>query len=96
MSHLNESEEGSEEDEEGGNSQYESETGSGSGSSDEDGEESDGDEDEEEDEPVLKYKRFAKEVVVSINEVSSASTGMPIQICCMAVHSKVGLHVSYG
>jgi hypothetical protein len=85
----NGSEEGSGEDEysESGEeeSEEESESGSGSYTEEEDGE-SDGEEDEEE--PVLKYKRFAKEVVTSIND-PGVSDIMPIHICCIAVHSKV-------
>lgn len=83
MANINrsESEEGSEEGE--GGSQYGSESGSGSGSSEEEGEEeSDGE--EEEDEPVLKYKRFAKEVVASLSGTDSL-----VQICCISVHPKV-------
>ncbi len=56
---------------------------SGSSGEDEDGE-SEGEE-EEEDEPVLKYRRFAKEVVSSINQ----QQGMDIFIRCIAVHYKV-------
>ncbi len=70
----------------------ESESGSGSSQSEEDGEEEsggDGEEDEEEEgEPVLKYKRFAKEVVASICD--SSVSGGNVYICCIAVHSKVG------
>lgn len=57
--------------------EYSSEAGSGSS-----GEE----EDHEEEEPVLKYKRFAKEVVSSISEGSDGEKNI---ICCIAVHPKV-------
>ncbi len=45
-----------------------------------------GEEEEEDDEPVLKYRRFAKEVVTSICEGSDGGRNI---ICCMAVHPKV-------
>ena len=48
--------------------------------------ESSDEEDREEEEPVLKYKRFAKEVVSSINEGSDGEKNI---ICCIAVHPKV-------
>ena len=45
-------------------------------------------EEEEDDEPVLKYKRFAKEVVNSLSQ--SGAEGEPKNvIICMAVHPKV-------
>lgn len=48
------------------------------------------DEDEEEDEPVLKYGRFAKEVVNSLRHVPSGVEDEPKNvIVCMAVHPKV-------
>lgn len=81
----------------------ESEDGSGSGGASGSGESSEGDsgsgsgeseseeeeEEEEEIEPVLKYKRFARDVVASISQ-SQGAEGSNV-ICCMAVHSKVGL-----
>ena len=79
-----ESEEGSEDDqdeEEGGSSQMEEEESetSRSGSSEES-------EDEAEEEPVLKYKRFAKEVVTSITDPTAKISA---HICSIAVHPKV-------
>lgn len=65
---------------EGESGEYSSEAGSGS---EEDG-------DDEEPEPVLKYKRFAKEVVNSINEGSDGDKNI---ICCIAVHAKVNMLV---
>lgn len=63
-----------------------SETGSGYSSSEEEEEENDG---EEEEEPILKYRRFAKEVVNSLSQ-SGAAEGEPKNvIICMAVHPKV-------
>ncbi len=60
---------------------------SGSGSTDSDEGEEDGDSSEsDEDEPVLKYKRFAKEVVSS---GEGTLEGLKGHICCIAVHSKV-------
>ena len=44
---------------------------------------------EEEDEPVLKYKRFAKEAVMSISQGAEGEKNI---ICCIAVHPKVRLH----
>ena len=86
MENLTGSEEGTE-DGEGSSQSGSEESGSGSGSSEE-GEESGGEEEEEdEDEPVLKYKRFAKEVVSSINDPRASN--MPVHICCIAVHPKV-------
>ena len=41
---------------------------------------------EEEEEPVLKYKRFAKEVVSIISEGPDGEKNI---ICCIAVHPKV-------
>lgn len=84
------SEEGTEDEEEGeGSSEYETgESVSGSGSSEE-GEEESGGEEEDEDEPVLKYKRFAKEVVSSISDPRTSGI-MPVHICCITVHPKVG------
>ena len=68
----------------------------GSGSYDEDGsctDEEDGSEDEEseeeEDEPVLKYRRFAKEVVDSLSQGSSHDSQAKNVIVCMAIHTKV-------
>ena len=78
-----ESEEASDEEE----GSEESGSGSGSGSSeDEEGEDGEEDESEEEDEPVLKYRRFAKEVVASIIE---SRVDMQVHIHCVAVHHKV-------
>ena len=66
------------------NGSYESsEGGSGSGSEETETES----EEEEETEPVLKYKRFARDVVASISQ-SQGGEGSNV-ICCMAVHSKV-------
>ena len=59
------------------------ETGSGSTATSEEDEEG---EDEEDDEPVLKYKRFAKDVVARISEASDGPANL---ICSMAVHPKV-------
>ena len=77
--------------EEGSYTSGEEESGSGSYEESESGsngtEESSEGEEEKEDEPVLKYKRFAKDVVSSISE--SPSGGKNI-ICCIAVHPKVG------
>lgn len=70
-----------EEDEEGSGSGSES----GTGSSD-DEEEEDSDE-EDESEPVLKYRRFAKDAVASINEGGRAD--LQIHIHCIAVHHRV-------
>lgn len=51
-------------------------------------EEEDEDEDEgEEEEPVLKYKRFAKEVVNALHQSQDGESKNVIQ--CMAVHAKV-------
>ena len=44
---------------------------------------------EEEDEPVLKYKRFAKEAVMSISQGAEGEKNI---ICCIAVHPKVRLY----
>ena len=64
--------------EEGGSD--ESNSGSGSGSTDSADGDGDGSSDSDEDEPVLKYKRFAKEVV---------SSSFEVHISTIAVHSKV-------
>ncbi len=72
-----ESESGSEEEESGDSG--DSEEGSGTGEEDEN--------EEEEDEPVLKYKRFAKEVVASISDPTLPD--LAAHICSIAVHSKV-------
>ena len=68
----------------------------GSGSYDEDGsctDEEDGSEgeesEEEEEEPVLKYRRFAKEVVDSLSQGSSHDSPAKNVIVCMAIHTKV-------
>ncbi|XP_064401865.1 vacuolar protein sorting-associated protein 41 homolog [Halichondria panicea] len=74
-----EEEEGSEEssyEEESGSGESDSETGSGS------------EEDTDEEEPVLKYKRFAKEVVSSIHDGTGMGSGERNIICCIAVHPK--------
>lgn len=75
-------------------SSEESENGSGSGSSSYESSESESgteteteDESEEEVEPVLKYKRFARDVVASISQGQGGEKSNVI--CCMAVHSKV-------
>ena len=71
---------------EDGDSSYEEEEGSSSGGEEEDYEE----EEEEEEEPLLKYGRFAKEVVNSLSQLPSTSEGEPKNvIVCMAVHPKV-------
>ena len=64
-----------------------------SGSNDEDGsctdeqdDRKDEESEEEEDEPVLKYRRFAKEVVDSLCEAQSKNV-----VVCMAIHKKVNL-----
>ena len=68
-------------DTENGSSSYGS-TESGSGS------ESDADSEEEEEfEPVLKYKRFARDVIASISQGQGGEESNVI--CCIAVHSKV-------
>ena len=69
---------------EGASEESSYEEGSGSGSS-EDGSGSETDSDGEE-EPVLKYKRFAKDVVNSIHDGGSGEKNI---ICCIAVHPKV-------
>ena len=66
---------------------YEDESGSESGSESASGTSSSGEGSEEEEEPVLKYKRFAKEVVSSISEGVDGGRNI---ICCIAVHPKVG------
>lgn len=68
-------------DEEGGGTES-SEESSGSSSSE-----------EEEEEPVLKYKRFAKEVVSSISE---SPDGVRNIICCIAVHPKASSNPAHG
>ena len=71
-----------------GSCSYES-TGSDSGSR---SNESEADSEEEEEiEPVLKYKRFARDVVASISQAHSGHESNVI--CCMAVHSKVSIAV---
>lgn len=72
--------ESEEDEEEEGSSETGSESYSGSEEEGETGESEE--DDEEEDEPVLKYRRFAKEVVGSI--------GTQEHIRCIAVHAKVG------
>lgn len=54
---------------------------------DESGSEEEGDDEEDEDEPVLKYKRFAKEVVNALHQSQDGESKNVIQ--CMAVHPKV-------
>ena len=76
---VSESSDGSDE-EEGGSDESNS---GGSGSTDSADDDGDGSSDSDEDEPVLKYKRFAKEVV------SSNERGIEVHICTIAVHSKV-------
>ena len=52
------------------------------------GSESDADSEEEEEfEPVLKYKRFARDVIASISQGQGGEESNVI--CCIAVHSKV-------
>ena len=76
--------EGSEIGSSSGSCSYES-TGSGSRSNESEAES----EEEEEIEPVLKYKRFARDVVASISQAHGGHESNVI--CCMAVHSKVRL-----
>ena len=45
---------------------------------------------EEDDEPVLKYRRFAKEVVDSLSQGNVQDTQTKNVIVCMAIHTKVG------
>lgn len=73
-----------------GSCSYES-TGSDSGSRSNDSEAES--EEEEEIEPVLKYKRFARDVVASISQAHGGHESNVI--CCMAVHSKVSIAVHY-
>ena len=69
---------------EGASDENSCEEGSGSGSSEEEsGSETDS---EGEEEPVLKYRRFARDVVSSIHD----GGGDKNIICCIAVHPKVG------
>ena len=49
--------------------------------------ETESEEEDEEDEPVLKYKRFAKEVVNALQQGQDGDSKNVIQ--CMAVHTKV-------
>lgn len=63
---------------------YEDENGSESGSESGSGSSSSGEGSEEEEEPVLKYRRFAKELV---NSISGTGSDRNI-ICCIAVHPK--------
>lgn len=72
-----------------GSSSYES-TGSDSGSR---LSETEPESEEEEIEPVLKYRRFARDVVASISQVQGGHESNVI--CCMAVHSKVSFAVQY-
>ena len=69
--------------EEGEEENQEEESSSGSEGDEEDESE---DEDEEE-EPLLKYTRFAKDVVNDLNQGETGETKNVIE--CMAVHSKV-------
>lgn len=72
-----------EEEEEEGSTEEGSRSGSSTGSAEDGGEEeSDG----EDDEPVLKYKRFAKEVV---SQAHGLSANDQMHISCIAVHPKV-------
>ena len=91
MTHLHAEMEGDEdsEDSEEEDGSSESGSGSGSGSGTESGSsegESEGDEEEEEEEPVLKYRRFAKEVVGSI---TMPGMDQAVHIHCIAVHTRV-------
>lgn len=79
---VGESEEEEESDEEG-SSYTDEEESDGSESEEEDEDEEEG----EEDEPVLKYKRFAKEVVNALHQSQDGEGKNVIQ--CMAVHPKV-------
>ena len=53
----------------------------------ENGSESEPETEEEEFEPVLKYKRFARDVIASISQGQGGEESTVI--CCIAVHSKV-------
>jgi len=79
ISGSSEEEEDSEEDDEGS----EEEGGGNSGSTESDDDSDSDSVDSEDDEPVLKYRRFAKDVVAG-NE-----GGLKNQICSIAVHAKV-------
>ena len=80
-------EDSEESEEEDGSSESGSGTESGSTDGEEDGEsEGEEEEKEEEEEPVLKYRRFAKEVVGSI---TTPGMDQIVQIRCIAVHTKV-------
>ena len=57
-----------------------------SGGEEESSPESDEESEEEPEEPVLKYKRFAKDVVFGISEGPEGHKNI---ICCIAVHPKV-------
>ncbi len=70
-------------------SSYDEESVSGDSSS-ETGTESEEKSDSDEEEPVLKYRRFAKEVVTSIQDGTGSGSGERNIICCIAVHPKVG------
>ena len=74
----------------GDHSQFE-EGVSGTGSSSElsEGSEEESDDDDDDDEPVLKYRRFAKEVIASISDPTKV---LNAHISCIAVHSKVCSH----
>ena len=52
---------------------------------------SDEESEEELEEPVLKYKRFAKDVVFGISEGPGGQKNI---ICCIAVHPKVNIRWS--
>ena len=92
MENLNQKPEADLEEEEGSEeSSYEGESGSGESDS-ETG--SGSEEDTDEEEPVLKYKRFAKEVVSSIHDGTGMGSGERNIICCIAVHPKVSQHAA--
>ena len=78
---------------EDGSSRSSESTGSSSNSKSGDSEADSEEEEEEETEPVLKYKRFARDVVASISQGHGGEESNVI--CCMAVHSKVSVGVRY-
>lgn len=77
-----------EDDEESGSGEGESGSESAASGSSEGGEEDESEEEEEEDEdePILKYKRFAKDAVTSIIQ---SRVDVAVQIRAIAVHQKV-------
>lgn len=74
--------------ESGGGSDTENGSSSYGSTESESGSESDADSEEEEEfEPVLKYRRFARDVIASISQGQGGEESNVI--CCIAVHSKV-------